>query len=129
MASSNNSPSARLCPFIASAGNLVYLWGGERDTEPETVFLCYRNSKTWEKRQTRGAHPPGGLYNGGCCMSGHHLYIYGGFDGTSLHGILYELNTNSFIWRKLSDGSTGGPAMKSGCRMIPHQNKLLIFGG
>ena len=36
MASSGTPPSARGEPFIASAGELVYLWGGKGDNEPET---------------------------------------------------------------------------------------------
>ena len=139
MASSNSSsPSASCWPFIASAGNLVHLWGGLGDTEPETVFLFHRDTETWARQRTRGPHPPAGLHNGGCCISGQHLYTYGGSVGGSLHGVLYELNTNSWTWRKLSDGDAGGPGKdgdaggpgkKSGCRMIPHQDQLLVVGG
>ena len=120
---------ARVYPFIASAGKLVYLWGGQGDTEPEAVFLFHRGTKSWKRRHTRGPHPPAGLHNGGCCISGEHLYIYGGEDGESLNGVLYELNTNSWTWRKLTDGGAGGPGKKSGCRMISYQDQLLIVGG
>ena len=126
---SDASPSARAWPFIASAGDLVYLWGGEGDTEPEDVFLFHRNTKTWARQRTRGPHPPAGLRKGGCCISGQHLYIYGGEDGKSRYGTLYELNTNSWTWRKLSDGGAGGPGKKSMCRMIPYHDKLLVVGG
>ena len=122
-------PSARAAPFIASAGDLVYLWGGEGDTEPETVFLFHRDTKTWARQRTRGPHPPAGLGDGGCCISGQHLYIYGAEDEKSRHRTLYELNTNSWTWRQLSDGGAGGPGKKSGCRMIPYQDQLLVVGG
>ena len=111
----------------------MYLWGGrgntDGDTEPEVVFLFYRDTKTWVRQCTRGPHPPAGLCGGSCCISGQHLYIYGGRDEKLRHGVLYELNTNSWTWRKLSDGDTGGPGKKSGCRMIPYQDQLLVFGG
>ena len=127
---SDAPPSARAWPFIASAGDLVYLWGGQGDTEPEAVFLFHRDAKTWARQRTRGPHPPAGLGGGGCCISGQHLYIYGGEDGKSWwHGSLYELNTNSWTWRKLSDGGARGPGKKSGCRMIPDQDQLLVVGG
>ena len=130
MASTGFPQSARGYPFIASAGNLVYLWGGVGDTEPETVFLFHRDTETWARQRTRGPHPPAGLSNGGCCISGQHLYIYGGWDGESRHGTLYELSINSWTWRKPSDGGAGGPGKKVGCRMIPyHQDKLLVVGG
>ena len=129
MASNSTSPSARAYPFIASAGNLVYLWGGDGDTVPEAVFLFRRDTETWARQRTRGPHPPAGLRYGCCCISGQHLYTYGGWDGKSDHGVLYELNTNSWTWRKLSDDGAGGPGKKSGCRMIPHQDQLLVVGG
>ena len=129
MASTNDPPSARTGSFVASAGNLVYLWGGLGDTEPEAVFIFRRDTKTWARQRTRGPHPPAGLHNGGCCISGQHLYIYGGWDGKSCHGVLYELNTNWWFWRKVSDVGTGGPGKKSGCRMIPYKDQLLIVGG
>ena len=128
--SSNAPPSARASPFIASSDNLVYLWGGYKDTEPETVFLFHRDTKTWARQRTRGPHPPAGLSDGGCCISGQHLYIYGGGDGKSYHGTLYELNTNSWTWRRLSDCCEGGPCKKTGCRMMAyHQDQLLVVGG
>ena len=126
---SDAPPSARAWPFIASAGDLVYLWGGKEDTEPETVFLFRRDTKTWARQRTRGPHPPAGLSNDGCCISGQHLYIYGGGDGKSRYGTLYELNTNSWTWRKLSDGGARGPGKKIRCRMIPYQDQLLVVGG
>ena len=128
-ASTDVPPSARGCPFIASAGNLVYLWGGEGDTEPDVVFLFHRDNETWARRRTRGPHPPAGLGNGGCCISGQHLYLYGGWDGISRLGTLYALNTNSWTWRKFSNGDAGGPGNKVGCRMIPYQDQLLVVGG
>ena len=129
MASSNNSPSVRAVPFIASAGNLVYLWGGRGDTEPEAVFLFHRDTKTWARQRTRGPLPPAGLNDGGCCISGQYLYTYGGDVKGLRYGVLHELNTNSWTWRKLSDGDTGGPGKKSGCRIIPYQDQLLVVGG
>ena len=128
-ASTDVPPSARGCPFIASAGNLVYLWGGEGDTEPDAVFLFNRDTEAWVRQRTRGPHPAAGLHSGGCCISGQHLYIYGGWDGKSRHGVLYELNTNSWTWRKLFDKDTGGPGKKSGCRMIPYKDHILVIGG
>ena len=122
-------PSARAWPFIASAGDLVYLWGGQGDTEPETVFLFHRDTKTWARQSTRGPHPPAGLHEGGCCISGQHLYIYGGYDGISEYGTLYELNTYSWTWRKLSGGDASGLGKKRLCRIIPYQDQLLVVGG
>ena len=63
-------------------------------------------------------------------MSGRSLYLYGGhYKRGCKSGGLYELNTQTWQWRKLSDGSAGGPGKKSGCRMISYQDQLLVVGG
>ena len=129
MASSGAPPSARRDPFIASGSELVYLWGGEGDTEPETVFIYRHDTETWTREVTKGPHPPAGLSDGGCTISGQCLYLYGGDNGRSWHGVLYELNIKSWTWRKVCDGGVGGPGKKTGCSMISYQDQLLIVGG
>ena len=126
-ASADAVPSARSYPFIASAGDLTYLWGGGGDTEPEAVFIYHHDTETWTRMHTSGPHPPAGLRNGGCAMSGHNFYLYGGYDNNGSNcGDLYELITQSWQWRKVS---AGGPAKKRGCRMILYQEQLLVVGG
>ena len=129
-ASADVVPPARLCPFIASAGNSTYLWGGGEDTEPEAVFIYHHDTETWTRRLTSGPHPPTGLRSGGCAMSGHNLYLYGGYDKNKSNcGYLYQLNTQTWQWRKVSDGSAGGPGNKRECKMISYQYHLLVVGG
>ena len=122
-------PSARAVPFIAAAGKFVYLWGGVGDKEPEAVFIYRHDTETWTREVTKGPHPPAGLNDGGCTLSGQCLYLYGGAAGLSYHGDLYELNINNWTWRKVCDGGAGGPGEKYGCRMISYQDQLLVVGG
>ena len=131
MASTTSAPpSARAWPFIVSAGNLVYLWGGKGDREPETVFIYHHDTETWTREVTEGPHPPAGLHNGGCTKSGQCLYLYGGYVVRgSCHGDLYQLNINNWTWRKVYGGGAGGPGKKDGCRMITYQDQLLLVGG
>ena len=128
MATSGAPPSARGSPFVVSAGELAYLWGG-RDTEPETVFTYRHDTETWTRDVTKGPHPPAGLNNGGWTISGQCLYLYGGYAGGSRHDNLYELNMKNWTWRKVCDGGARGPGKKSGCRMIYYQDQLLVVGG
>ena len=129
MTSSSAAPSARTDPFIASAGELVYLWGGYGDREPEKVFIYRHDTETWTREVTKGPHPPAGLNNGCCTISGQCLYLYGGYDGRSYHDDLYELNIKNWTWRKVCGGGAGGPGKKEGCRMISYQDQLLVVGG
>ena len=129
MASSSALPSARSSPFVASSRKLVYFWGGAGDTEPETVFIYRHDTETWTREVTKGQHPSAGLRSGGCTISGQYLYLYGGWNGGSWHGDLYELNIKNWTWRKVCDGGAGGPGKKSGCRMISFQGQLLVVCG
>ena len=116
--------------FTTSANGLVYLWGGRGNVEYDAIFIYHHSSEKWEKKLTRGQHPPAGLSNGGCTMSSHNLYLYGGCYGKNSHnGDLYQLNTLTWEWRKLTDGSAGGPGKKHGCRLISYQDQLLVVGG
>jgi len=129
MASSSAQSTAGRNPFIASAGELVYLWGGLGDKEPEALFIYSHATETWTTQLTEGAHPPTGLCNGGCTLSGHCIFLYGGWDGKSCHGDLYEFNTKNWMWKKVCDGGTEGPGKKSGCRMVSYESNLLVVGG
>ena len=129
MATSGAPPSATRDSFIASVGELVYLWGGAGDNEPEKVFMYRHDTETWTREVTKGPHPPAGLRDGGCTISGQCLYLYGGHDGTSRRGVLYELNIKNWRWRKVCEGGARGPGKKDGCRMISYQDQLLVVGG
>ena len=128
MATSNATPSPRSNPFIASAGDLVYLWGGKGDTEPGAVFIYSKKTKTWTKKLTKGRHPPAGLRNGACCIANQHFYLYGGEYGSSRDGALFQLNMVDWSWKELSNCS-GGPGKKRGCGMVAYRHNLVIVGG
>ena len=110
-------PSARVYPFVASTGDLTYL------IVSEAIFVYHHDTETWTRKLANGPHPSVGLSEGGCVMLGHFLYLY---YKSSIGGGLYQLNTQTWRWRKLSDGSAGGPGQ---CRMISYQDQLLLFGG
>ena len=130
MASSTGlSPSPRSSPFAASIKDSLYLWGGRGDTEPNTVHIYSVNTETWMREFTKGPHPPARLYTGGCSLAGQHIYLYGGYDGSSRSGSLYQLNTDNWSWSELSNCSAGGPVRKSGCGMITYKDQLVVVGG
>ena len=113
--------------FVASTRNTLFLWGGLRDAEPETVYTYSINTETWMRKFTKGPHPPAGLYDGGCTLAGQCIYLYGGIYASSYSGTLHELNTVGFTWSKLSND--GGPTRKAGCRMITYKDQVLVVGG
>ena len=121
------SPPPGSLSFVASTRDTLFLWGGQRNAEPETVYAYSVNTETWMKEFTKGPHPPAGPWDGGCTLAGRCIYLYGGSDGSSYSGSLYELNTDGFTWSKLSND--GGPPRKIGCRMITYKDQVLVVGG
>ena len=121
------SPPPGAFSFVASTRATVFLWGGRRYAEPETVYTYSVNTETWMKEFTKGPHPPAGLFNGGCTLAGQCIYLYGGSRASSYSGTLYELNTDAFTWSKLSND--GGPSRKEGCTMITYEDQVLVVGG
>ena len=79
----------------------------------------------WDKNKLSGVPPPG-LYGGACASAGHHVYLYGGTDGSCHQSSLHQLDTRSWTWKQLS---SAGPIRKSACGMVAHNNKLVLFGG
>ena len=121
------SPPPGALSFVASTRDTLFLWGGSRYTEPETVYTYSINTETWMKELTKGPHPPAGLWDGGCTLAGRCIYLYGGEYSPSYSGTLYELNTDGFTWIKLSND--GGPLKKKGCGMIIYMDQVLVVGG
>ena len=129
MATPSAPPSPRRYPFIASVGDLAYLWGGEGDTEPGAVFIYSEKTTTWTRKLTKGQHPPAGLRSGACCIADQHFYLYGGSIGSSRHGALFQLNMADWSWKELSNCSSGGPGEKNFCRMVAYKHNLVVIGG
>ena len=129
MATPSATPPPRTFPFMASVGNLAYLWGGRGDTEPGAVFIYSEETETWTKKRTKGQHPPAGLRNGACCIADQHFYLYGGYDGSSPHGALFRLNLADWSWKELSNCSPIGPGKKCACGMVAYKHNLVVIGG
>ena len=128
MAASKLSSPARTNSFVASAEDKLYLWGGCEDAEPYAIYIYSVNTETWMKEITKGPHPCAGLFGGGCSIAGQHIYLYGGFDGSSWSGSLYQLNTDNWSWSELSNCSAAGPRRKSGCGIIIYKDQLVVVG-
>ena len=131
-AKTENSPSPRSRAFLNSTTDRLYLWGGhggKTEPKPNTVHIYSINTETWMSEFTKGPHPHAGLRDGGCSLAGQHIYLYGGYDGSSRSGSLYQLNTDNWSWSELSKCSAGGPGRMSGCRMITYKDQLVVVGG
>ena len=94
-----------------------------------TVEVFDQYLEQWRQLKTTGS-PPKGLYAGGCCVSPYgDLYVYGGWDGSTIRGGLYKLS--SLKWTELSrESDVNGPMKRIECRMVYfNKKKVAVFGG
>lgn len=138
---SSKEPPPRWAHFSAAVEDHVVLYGGSistrhfwRDKSATTskVHLFDPYLESWCEAATQGPPPPGhGFNQGACASSGHNFYTFGGQAAHEVewHGSLHQLNINTLTWSTLPTTSTAGPMGKSGCKMISHDDQLLLFGG
>ena len=126
-------PSPRYLHYSAAFGKQVCVFGGctvggslfEDGNNPAACVHIFDQSKeTWKTEATTG-YPPPGLYGGASTTINDHLYVYGGQDGLNYYDSLHRLDMHSLQWSELPSG----PTRKASCRMISHEDKLLLFGG
>ena len=109
--------------LCVSAGGITK---GSTEEKGELVHTFNQLSESWSSKQCQGPSPPDGLYGGASAYAGHHLYLYGGNDGSHYQNSLHQLDTKSWTWSHLS---SAGPMRKTGCRMVTYDETLLFFGG
>ena len=99
---------------------------GSNKEKGELVHTFNQLSESWSSKQCQGPSPPNELHSGASAYAGHHLYLYGGTDGSRYQNSLHQLDTRSWTWSHLS---STGPMRKGGCRMVTYDETLLCFGG
>ena len=128
---SNAEPPPRRGHFATpvEGGHLFVSGGrtkGSTKEKGELVYTFNQLSESWSCKQCQGPSPPDGLYGCASAYAGHHLYLYGGYDGSRYQNSLHQLDTRSWTWSHLS---SAGPMRKVGCRMVTYDETLLCFGG
>jgi N-acetylneuraminic acid mutarotase len=124
-------PSPRWGQFSAVVEGKLCIYGGytkhflKEKSELASSAHCFDPLlESWSDNKCSGVPPPG-LYDGGCTAAGHHLYLYGGFDGSHHQCSLHQLDTRSWSWKHVSDGPMG----MAGCGIVVYGSKLVLFGG
>ncbi len=132
---SNYEPSPRAYTAASAISEQLYVYGGRVDNFDEnkrqlrTVIQIYEcSTESWKELPTFGTPPPG-IYSCATSYSGHVLYLFGGYDGTSFHASLHQLDTRSLTWNQLSPQHDSGPMRKTDCQMIYFNDSLFVIGG
>ena len=133
-------PKPRWGLYAADVGGTVFMCGGRvfnladasiRDELLSSVNVFDSLLESWEKHTTEGT-PFLGLYRGACTSALDNIYVYGGNDGSNLHGSLHILEISTKRWSLLSGESSIGraPMIKVGCELVCClDDSLSLFGG
>ena len=128
-----SEPSPRWGQFSAVVEGKLCVYGGrtkdflkEKSGLASSVHSFDGLLESWYSEDTGGVPPPAGLYIGACASAGHHVYVYGGYDGSAPQGSLHQLDTRTRTWKQLS---STGPMRKTACRMVSYGSNLVLFGG
>ena len=132
MAAGFSEPSPRWGQFSAVVEGKLCVYGGrtkdfvkEKSGLASSVHSFDGLLESWYTEDTGGVPPPG-LHGGACASAGHHVYVYGGTDGSAYQGSLHQLDTRTWTWKQLS---STGPMRKVGCWMVAYGSNLVLFGG
>ena len=121
-------PPPRYAHYSAAVGGQLYVVGGDTEGSSKVEIArvhCFNQCReTWQTRATTGDPPPG-IHRGACTTTGHHLYVYGGFNGLHPHDSLHQLDMDTLEWSQLPSG----PMKKYGCGMVSYEGQLILFGG
>ena len=138
-----NEPAARFCHAAISVEGRVYVRGGRTadfklGSEDKKIKLdtCIEQFdpylEVWRQLNTSETPHPG-LVAPGCTSFGEHVYMYGGFSGKRLEGVLSCLNVKTLTWSLLCSETDGGPMNKYGSGMVMfkhmHDDKVAVIGG
>lgn len=135
---SSPSPSPRWGHFSASVDGDFYVWGGHpctqgsKEVDTGSLHIFHQITESWDSKKLL---PPTGklpslLYNGACAATpDHSLYLYGGENATESGVICLDAKSMEVSTVSSSAGDDSTPKRKSGCRMVVHGAKLVLFGG
>ena len=93
---------------------------GSTKEKGELVHTFNQLSESWSSKQCQGPSPPDGLNSGASAYAGHHLYLYGGYDGSHCQNSLHQLDTRSWTWSHLS---SAGPMRTIGSQASSHKHQ------
>ena len=129
MGASFSEPTPRCSHFSAVVEEKLCIFGGRTRGFKSAIATCVHSfdpfQESWSEDKCSGVPPPG-LYYGACASAAHHVYVYGGHDGSAYQSSLHQLDTRTWTWKQLSGT---GPMRKGGCGMVAYDSRLALFGG
>ncbi|KAF8973589.1 hypothetical protein BDZ97DRAFT_379394 [Flammula alnicola] len=134
-------PSPRMGHACALVGNVLIVWGGDTNTDPNSkptdrqdnaLYLLNLMSREWNQLDVSGPAPVG-RYGHAVTMVGSKFFMFGGQVDEEFLNDLWAFDLNSLktrsAWEHWEPGSPDRPAPRTGHVCITHEDQIIVFGG
>ncbi|KAJ3490764.1 hypothetical protein NLJ89_g11405 [Agrocybe chaxingu] len=135
------APSPRMGHASALVANVVIVWGGDTNTDPNSkatdkhdngLYLLNLKTQEWNLLEVSGPAPVG-RYGHAVTMVGTKFFVFGGqVDGEFLNDLwafdLNSLKTRS-AWEQWEPVTSERPAQRTGHVCITFEDQIIVFGG
>ena len=129
-------PLPRSIHATVAMDNKLHMWVGWAGSKEKSRQVARKievfdiSKELWEQKPTHGTPPPG-LWDTAYTVVGSCLFVFGGYDGESVHNTLFKLDLCTFQWEEVQvSNPCSGPQRKNGCGMVSYgDNLLVVFAG
>ena len=133
-------PAARFYHVSCSIESGVFVRGGRtsdfesaskkaRIKVAKVIELFDPYLEVWRQLNTTGTPHPG-LSSVACASVADDVYMYGGFSGERIEGVLSYFDMKKLTWSQLCPEATAGaPMRKFGCGLIIVHDNVIVIGG
>ena len=140
MATKLYEPAARFSHASCSIDSGVFVRGGsthDLESGSKNARIKITNSielfdpylEVWCHFKTTGTPHPG-LYLVACASVADRVYMYGGYSGKRVEGVLSYFDIKKLTWSQLCPEATAGaPMRKCGCGLIIVHENIIVIGG
>ena len=133
-------PAARLSHVSCSVASGVFVRGGRtsdfesaskkaRIKLANVIELFDPYLEVWRQPNTTGTPHPG-LTGAACASVADDVYMYGGYSGKRVEGVLSYFDMKKLTWSQLCPEATAGaPMRKCGCGLFIVHKNIIVIGG
>ena len=127
---SGTPPSARHTHTAIVYGNYMYVFGGYDGSTPlNDLHRLNLDTLTWSGALSPSGTPPSARRGHTAIVYGNYMYVFGGYDGSSLFNDLHRLNLDTLTWSGALSPSGTPPAVRAYHTAVIYANYMYVFDG
>ena len=124
----NAPPPPRYSHTMVGVGDSMYIFGGERASFAfGDVWAFDFPTKTWSFVKPTSAASPTARYDHSAAVLGSSMVVFGGRNGNTILGDMWELDLAASKWTKLADAAPMGARFGHSAAAV--DGRMYVFGG